>query len=247
MNIHFETRGEKDTPVIFWGHGWGQSHQSFLPLAGSFEGAGRHVLVDFPGFGKSTAPPESWGTAEYADALAALIRAQTDRKIIWIGHSFGGRVGIQLAARHPDLVRGLFLISAAGLPRKRPLWQKLYFKIRVSVFKLLRKMIRFGVSESWLMNTFASPDYKNAGPMRTIFVRVVNENLSETAQAVQCPVVLVYGSQDTETPPEIGERYKALIKNAEMVHLEGLDHYSVLSGGRHQVTPHLKRFLEELS
>lgn len=242
--IHFEQLGEGG-PDIFWGHGWGHSLQAFWPLARSLESSGLHRVLDFPGFGASPPPPEEWGTAEYADAVAAFIREQTGgRKIVWTGHSFGCRVGIQLAARHPDLVAGMFLIAAAGLPRKRPLHQKIYFKTRIKLYKVLKKLIPFGLPEKWLLKIFASPDYLKSGALRKVLVRVVNEDLSAQARAVKCPVVLLYGAQDTETPPEIGQRLARLIPGAEMVVLEGFDHYTILSEARHQVAHRLSAFIK---
>lgn len=244
--IHFEQLGGSG-PDIFWGHGWGHSLQAFLPLARSLENAGAHRVIDFPGFGDSPLPPENWGTAEYADAIAAFIKDQTSRKIIWIGHSFGCRVGIQLAARHPELIAGMFLIAAAGLPRKRPLHKKLYFKARIKLYKFLKKLIPFGLPEKWLLKTFASPDYLKSGPLRKILVRVVNEDLSEQARTVKCPVTLLYGGQDTETPPEIGHRLAHLIPGAEMVVMDGFDHYTILSEARHQVARRINAFIKTVA
>ncbi len=238
------TMGEGDTPV-FWGHGWGQSHGAFLDLCEPLKSMGQHKLIDFQGFGQSDTPPEDWGTADYADHIADLIRAQTQEKIIWVGHSFGCRVGLQLAARHPDLIAGLFLIAAAGLPRKRPFVKKLYFKARIALYKSLKKLIPLGLPESWLRKKFGSADYNTAsGAVRKIFVRVVNEDLSDIAKAVPCPVQLVYGEDDTQTPPEIGERLARFIPKSDLIVLKGQDHYSVLSNGRHQVVRALKTFIE---
>ncbi len=245
QNIHFLTTGCGKTPV-FWGHGWGDTHQSFLPWARRFEKTGTHVLVDFPGFGGSPAPPEIWGTAEYADAIAALIkdRIATGEKIIWVGHSFGCRVGIQLAARHPDLIGGLFLVAAAGLPRKRSLWQKLYFKGRIRLYKALKRLIPLGLPEAWLMKRFASADYQNAGALRKVFVRVVNEDMKDIAASITCPVMFLYGAQDDETPPEIGQRFAEIIPNARMIVLDNFDHYTILGAGVHQAAGHLDRFIK---
>ncbi len=84
------------------------------------------------------------------------------------------------------------------------------------------------------MTAFGSADYKSSGGLRKIFVRVVNEDLSEQAEKIQCPVTLIYGTEDTETPPEFGERYSRLIKHSKLFLLDGQDHYSVLQNGRHQ-------------
>ena len=78
-------------------------------------------------------------------------------------------------------------------------------------------------------------------------VKVNHEDLSDLVPQITCPVKLIYGENDDETPPEIGERLNKLIKDSEMVHLAGQDHYSVLSEGRHQVAPILKKFIDQLS
>lgn len=232
--------------VLFWGHGWGQSHAAFHDLAVPLKTMGVHTLIDFPGFGESDTPPEDWGTADYADHIADFIRSHGPKKIIWVGHSFGCRVGLQLAARHPDLIAGLFLIAGAGLPRKRPLWQKLYFKLRIAAYKILKKLTPFGLPQDWLVRKFGSADYQNANQaIRKIFVRVVNEDLSDIARNISCPVQLIYGENDTETPPEIGKRLNTLIPNSELIVLQGQDHYSVLGTGRHQVVTALKTFIQK--
>ena len=245
QDIYFEKIGENGRPV-FWGHGWGQSLQSFVPLAQSLTQIGQHWVVDFPGFGQSPEPSEVWGTEDYADRLAEFIRTQTNEKVLWVGHSFGCRVGLQLAARHPDLIAGLCLIAGAGLPRKRPLWHKLYYGTRVKLFKLLKKLIPLGLSEDWLMTKFGSADYKNAGALRQILVKVVNEDLSDIAKTVTCPVMLIYGSADTETPPDIGERLSRIIPNSKMILMDGFDHYSILSGAQHQIAHKINQFTKEI-
>lgn len=235
----------KDSPVVVWGHGWGQDHRAFLSLVAGVEKNGRHIVLDFPGFGKSSEPPESWGTADYSDAVASWLRRQDFGKIIWVGHSFGGRVGIQLAARHPDLVDGMFLIAAAGLKPKRPLYKRISMKGRVLTFKFLKNFVPAALDNDRLMKKFGSSDYKNAGPLRKLFVRVVNEDLKDEAARITCPVKLVYGTLDTEARPEMGERLQKLIPNAELVLLPGEDHYTVLNGGHHQVASLLNRFIKD--
>jgi pimeloyl-ACP methyl ester carboxylesterase len=247
VEIACETHGRAEGPVIVWAHGWGQNRIVFQKLAESMETLGRHVLIDFPGFGDSPLPPEVWGTEDYADSMARMIQGITQTPVIWVGHSFGCRVGIQLAARHPNLVAGLFLVAAAGLPRRRSLAQTIYIKLRVLTFKSLKKLIPIGlINQDWLYKTFGSSDYRRSGPLRAIFIKVVNEDLSKQAQKISCPTALVYGTNDTETPLEIGERLNALIHNSELTPLAGFDHYTVLSDGRHQLALLLKRFLEKV-
>ena len=231
-------------PLHFvWAHGWGQDHRAFLPLATALERRGTHSLVDFPGFGDSPPPPAAWSTADYADAMADWLATLPRAKRIWIGHSFGCRVGLQLAARHPDAVDGLFLVAAAGLQRTRTPLQQLKIKARVTAYKSLKFLPHLGIDTTALRAKFGSADYRNAGPMRPILVKVVQEDLTDVARAVRCPVQLVYGELDNETPPEIGQRLAKLIPNAAVSVLPRFDHYTILISGAHQVQHQLEKFV----
>ncbi len=235
-------------PLIIWAHGWGQTHQSFAQLIAPLTPFANHISLDFHGFGQSPMPPEDWGTKNYADYIAAWIKSDIlpkykNRPIIWIGHSFGCRVGVQLTSHYPDLINKMVFIAGAGLKKKRPLHKKIYFYLRIRLFKALRRFVPEGALKDKLMAKFGSADYKSAGPLRKIFVRVVNEDLSDIAKNIQCPVSLIYGSNDQETPAEFGQRYSALMQNAQLHILDGQDHYSVLQNGRHPVIKIIKDFI----
>jgi pimeloyl-ACP methyl ester carboxylesterase len=232
-------------PVLVWGHGWGHSHRNMLGLAEAMRQTAPSVLLDLPGFGDSPPPPMAWGTADYADAVAEWLGSLPPGRRIWIGHSFGCRVGLQLAARHPESVDGLFLIAAAGLQPRRPPWKRLRLGARRLAFRLARALTPEGPARERLRARFGSADYRQAGPLRPILVKAVSEDLSEAAGAVRCPVVLVYGDRDRDTPPEIGERLHRLIPCSRLIVLRGFDHWSVLTEGRHQVVQRLSEFMEQ--
>lgn len=235
---------EREGLQLVWGHGWGQDHRALLPLAEAATGLAPSLLLDFPGFGQSPPPPGPWGTADYADAVAARLQAQPAGKRIWIGHSFGCRVGLQLAARHPTLIDAMLLIAGAGLPRRRSLGERLRLKMRVWRFKTAKLFVPEGPGRDRLRQRFGSADYRMAGPMRGVFLNVIREDLSDVARRVACPVKLLYGEKDTETPPEIGERLQTLLPQGALTVLSGFDHYTLLSEGRHQVLMGLKQLVE---
>lgn len=232
---------------LIWAHGWGQDHRAFLPLATQMERAGAHTLLDFPGFGASPPPPADWGTGDYADAVAHWLATLPRGRRVWIGHSFGCRVGLQLAARHPGIVDGLFLVAAAGLPRRRPPAQRARMAAKVAVYKLLGRLDALGLPVARWRAGFGSADYRAAGAMRPILVKVVREDLSEVAARVACPVQLVYGARDDDTPPELGHRFAALIPGSRLVVLDGFDHHTILAEGRHQLLFQLTQFVKAVS
>lgn len=231
---------------LIWGHGWGHSHAALLPLAQAMQRAADSWLVDFPGFGASPRPPGPWGTEDYADAMAEWLGAMPAGKRLWVGHSFGCRVGLQLAARHPAAVNGLFLIAAAGLPPQRSWWTRARRAPRRLAFRLARALTPEGPARDRLRERWGSSDYRNAGAMRPVLVKAVNEDLSAAARAVRCPTVLVHGDGDRESPPDIAERLHALIAGSRLHMLRGFDHWTILTDGRHQVTHLLGEMLERL-
>lgn len=228
---------------LVWGHGWGRTGADMLPLAESLGGFVSSSVMDFPGFGNSPPPPNTWGTVDYADAIAKRIKSVPPCRRVWVGHSFGCRVGIQLAARYPELLEGMILVAAAGLPRKRSISEQLRFARRRYMFKTAKVFLKEGPRLEAMRNRFGSADYRKAGELRPVLVRVVNEDLTASAGLIQCPVLLIYGDQDTETPVEIGVRLNQIIQHSKLVVLDGFDHHSLLSEGRHQVAHHILRFL----
>jgi len=233
-------------PQLIWAHGWGHSHLALLPLAQAMRQAARSWLVDLPGFGASPPPPAAWGTADYADAIAAWIANLPAGRKVWVGHSFGCRVGLQLAARHPGAVDALFLAAAAGLRPHRSLAARVRRAPRRLAFRMLRALTPEGPARERLRERYGSSDYRNAGPMRPVLVKAVNEDLSDVARAVRVPVVLVHGADDRESPPEIAERLHRLIPGSRLHLLRGFDHYTLLAEGRHQMTHLLGELLESL-
>lgn len=237
--------GEGKTAFV-WAHGWGHDHTAFLGLAQGLSFMGKHYLIDFPGFGGSPKPSADWHVKDYADFAKAFVDSLPEKDVIWIGHSFGCRVGIKLAAIGYDKIARYVLVAAHGLPRYRSPLNRLRFYLQIRLYKFLKLFVQFSPTLlNLLRKRFGSADYNNAGPMRQIFLNVINENLQEDAAKIDQPVLLIYGSKDNETPPEIGQRFSKLMRNAQLRVLGDFDHYSILTSAKHQVSQLIKNFVQE--
>ncbi len=245
MSGFFKTTfGTTEGPHIFWWHGWGQSHASMMDLAELFKDVASHHVYDLPGFGKSDQLHEDADVQDYAEHMVGELKSVSGKRVI-VGHSFGCRMAVRFAVSHPELVDALVLIAGAGIPKKR----SLTFKVRGIFIKLLGKLARLTDSvfktsfREAYSNKFGSADYKNAGTLRTTFVKTVNDNLSEIAKGVSVPVLLIYGDEDTETPVEVGEKYAAAINGSTLKVIKGFGHLDILSRGRNKIEPLIRRFL----
>lgn len=93
--------------------GPGLDHTYLRPWLDPLAAAATLVYVDLRGHGRSTSPPEAEGytLADTAADLVALARARGVASVDVIAHDFGAAVALTLAARHPEVIRRLVLVS----------------------------------------------------------------------------------------------------------------------------------------
>lgn len=75
----------------------------------------RVIAVDLPGYGKSQKEAYSFKMSFFADQLKRLIDELKIDKVVYVGHSMGGQIGIKFAIKYPQSVEKLVLASAAGM------------------------------------------------------------------------------------------------------------------------------------
>lgn len=114
---HTPTTAEGDVPTAVYVHGLGGASTNWTDLAGQLRGFVDGYALDLPGFGRSGPPASGEYTirAHARTVTAYLVRLTAERggPVHLFGNSMGGAVAIRVAARRPDLVRSLTLISPA--------------------------------------------------------------------------------------------------------------------------------------
>lgn len=227
-------------PRLVWVHGWANNHTHMQPLQDGLVGEAEHIMVDLPGFGGASPipqDPDAWDSMAYAKLLDDFLKTLPKRETIFITHSYGGRVLIQLASHFQHDVDKAVLIASPGLKRKRsPAWH-----IKAKSMKVLGKIL--GASDK-VLNTklkesfrkhYGSTDYKKSGEMLPVFIKAVKEDLTDAAKKVSIPVMLIYGADDTFSPPYFGPQFEKLMPQATCHILPGFDHHTILTGARFQI------------
>jgi pimeloyl-ACP methyl ester carboxylesterase len=231
-----EVSGVTSSGHIVFLHGWGANRDSLRGIGALFQHTHQIHLIDLPGFGDAPVPPSDWNTINYTDLVQQYVLERLTGTVLLVGHSFGGRVSVRLAARRLTPIVGLVLMGVPGLPR--PSWSR--GALRRTGVRWLRKLLIaarpvLGPKPiDWHTRRYASRDYLAAGALRQVFVKVVNEDLTESASAVACPTLLLWGTDDTEAPPWLGQRYKELIASrATLTWLPHKDHFPYTGTGAH--------------
>lgn len=106
--------GPAGAPAIVFVHGTRLTGAMWAPQVAELDSAHRCITVDLPGHGALADRTFTLDAA--ADVVAQAIEATTDGRAIVVGLSLGGYTAMHLAARRPDLVRGLVLSGASAEP-----------------------------------------------------------------------------------------------------------------------------------
>ncbi len=151
-----------------------------------------------------------------------------------MGHSFGGRVALELSSKFGDLVKGLVLIDSAGLkPRRTPLYY-----IKITIHKLLRKLGFKGLK--------GSDDYRVLSLiMKETFKKVVSYDQSFLLKDISVPTAIFWGKRDQDTPPYMARKLNAGIKDSQIFWLDG-GHYSYVDDYEKFLAV-LKAYINEVS
>ncbi len=213
---------------VLWLHGWRRSAADFAPAARLLASAGVSSLaLDLPGFGASPLPEVRGGAQVYADALMNVVKDLAHEPLVIVGHSFGGRVALTLAAREPDLFRHLILTGT-------PLLRATNAVASPRGYRLVRWARSMGlISEARLERArqrYGSDDYRHAqGPLREILIASVNESYESQLRALRTPLTLLWGERDTVTPVSVAERASALVSAPwSLRRLDGVGHLAPL-------------------
>lgn len=222
-------RDEGSGPVVLLLHGWGSDLSTFNNLAIWLKDKHRVVRLDLPGFGKTPFKSEKgWELNDYLKFISEFLdKIEVSKVQLVIGHSMGGRLTIKgLATRRLPADKAV-LISAHGLSEK---------SMRSLVYAGLAKVGKFATVllpkdyqkklKRRLYKSAGSSDYLEVeGPMKETFKKIINEDLRIVAAQIKQPVLLLYGSRDTVTPPSMGKVFADAIHGSTYRVIQNAGHY----------------------
>ena len=231
IKIAYKFTGEGDETAVIL-QGWGTSYPLYDVVAKALQPKYRVLQFDLPGFGASQEPPESWTVDQFTDFFIKLMEALEIKKAVLIGHSYGGRMIIKMAARDnlPFEIDRIVLIDSAGVMPKRSFKQK----VKIFRYKILKKILNFKpvymifseLIELW-KTTQGSEDYRNATPiMKGCLVKAVNEDLTHLFEKNKYDTLLIWGDRDDATPLSDAKTMEKLMPSAGLAVSPGTGHFS---------------------
>ncbi len=121
VRLHFVERGSGEPLILL--HGNGSMIEDFQS-SGLIDLAAKQfrvIVFDRPGFGHSDRPRNViWTPDAQAELIKQALAGLGVSNAVVLGHSWGASVGVAMALKFPDLVRGLVLASGYYYPTARP-------------------------------------------------------------------------------------------------------------------------------
>lgn len=240
--VHFVERGAG--PAILLVHGTGGTTLDWeTSVLDDLAQDHRVVALDLYGMGFSDRDDSfAYGFTLWADQLAGTLDALGIERVSVIGQSLGGAITLVFAGRYPSRVeRAVSVDSGPWMPP----------------FMVL--MLTPGIGETILARSDYWPERPDQPALygerlRAVYrIRGTRQNLLRAIRGqffrdgltylgamsrVQCPTLLVHGGADDIIPIRAAASLRRLIKNSEMVVLDGAGHFSM------QDSP--QRFLQEV-
>lgn len=234
-SINYEVYGTGKRLLIL--HGWGSDLRIFDQVTTALSQNFQLILVDLPGFGRSSSLPYPFTLDDYTLTVEGFLTALEINEVFVLGHSFGGAVAIKLATLS-NKVKRLILEDSSGIRNK-----DLMVKLKIYIYKTLKLILSEKYREK-LRRVLGSSDYRSAGVLRSTFVKVVNENIQNTLSKINLPTLLIWGRNDKETPIAQAEIMREEIKNSKLLIIENAGHFPHLDKPEEFIKA-IKGFLED--
>ena len=240
VKIHYQDTGPSKNPIpILFLHGFGASLQTWEAWSEALSNEYRVISVDLPGFGLTGEDPSGIYTDQRSvEVLEAFLKELKIPKVVLVGNSMGGKFAWQFAARYPDQVAKLVLISPDGYASPGIEYGK---KTEIPA---IAQLYRYFFSKTFLeMNlepAYANPKTLNdalvnryydlmlaPGVRGAILGRMQQTVLQDpvpSLSSIQVPTLLIWGEKDAFIPISNSNDYLKVMPNAKRVSLPNIGH-----------------------
>lgn len=196
-------------------HGWGGSLESLRALQDELSKSFRVYSLELPGHGTSTPPEKGWGVSDFTNFITDFLNKEKINNVTYVGHSFGGKLGIAVTSRNSEAFERLVLVNASGIKPKNSIkkifWGIISFIVKpilnLGIFSKLRTFVyRFIIRETDYLNT--------SGTVKETFKKIIDAHFDHEISKIKTPTLIIWGERDTYTPLWMGQKLHSQIENS---------------------------------
>lgn len=238
VRTHYRIEGRGEPLLLI--HGTSSSLHTWDGWVREMRSTRQIVRLDLPGYGLTgPAPDRDYSAERYARFVAAFLEKLGLERVDVAGNSLGGRVALVLTLRHPEKVRKLILVDAAGLSgQERPFVFRLAgipgLGFLITVFSpewLVRSQLeRVYGDDSRLTEAVVRRHYAllrrtgNRQAIRDRFAGPPDPDLDREIGSIAQPTLIEWGSADPWIPLSFANRLHAGIPGSILRVYDGAGH-----------------------
>jgi pimeloyl-ACP methyl ester carboxylesterase len=242
--VTVDVSGRGDPLVLI--HGLATTRSIWRHAAPRLAASRQVFTIDVPGFGAARPVGRGFDLETVAARLAEALRCSgAPEPYDLVGHSMGGALALTLAAREPAAVRGLVLVSPAGL-RPIPLPIAAALGIAAELYIPVRRRAAPLASWSWGRRLLMAGGVCDGAALEPAVVRqlvgaslgarrigpalsaVASADLRDLLERLPVPVGAVWGRDDRVIPPGGMRTVLALRPGATCEVVDGAGHISMV-------------------
>lgn len=216
--------GRQDLPVLIFCHGLFGSFRNFAEIGFNLS---YHYRIIVPCLPMYDAPLPECSVQHLGKYLESFMTDLDIQKPVLVGNSMGGGAILEYTIRNPENVAKLILIASSGLsfiPMKGG-----FLKIRE--FQYVKELLSGIFYDLSQVNDEEVREVHKAMQNKQIllrclsFTRSTKSNfLHEPLRKLAIPTLILWGRNDTVTPPHFAEEFKSVLRNSTLFYLENCGH-----------------------
>src|SRR5437868_2860270 len=243
-NFRFIEEGEGDPLILL--HGLFGALSNFEKLIEHFKHTHKVIVPMLPMFELDLLHTSVGGFAKY---IHKFIEKKEYTQYHLLGNSLGGHIALVHVLKHPEKIRSLILTGSSGLFEsgmgdtypKRGDYEYIRKKTELTFYdpKMATKELVDELYETVNVRI-------KAVKIIALAKNAIRNNLGEEVSQIKQPTLLIWGNNDTITPPFVGQEFHKLIPNSELHFIDKCGHAPMMERPEEFNTILLK-FLKKLS
>jgi 2-hydroxy-6-oxonona-2,4-dienedioate hydrolase len=211
-------------PIIIL-HGLMGGLSNFKGVMDYFPSKGYRIII--PELPVYTLPVLNTSVKSLSEFLFKFINHMGLNDVILLGNSLGGHVGLLFTKKHSELVKGLILTGSSGLyennmgdgyPKRgdydyiKAKSEAVFYNPKVATKEIIDEVFESVNDRNKLVRTLA------------LAKSAIRHNMAKELPKMNTPTAIIWGKQDSVTPPNVAEEFESLLPDADLYWIDKCGH-----------------------
>ena len=254
ITINYELEGEGKTIVFV--HGLSDSLAYWKVLSETLKNDYQTLIYDLRGHGESSDDDRNTTIDLYQEDLYQLLKALNIENAVFVGLSLGGNVILDLAVNHPEMVKGLIVMSS--FPEHDEKLKKIFDDFDNAIDKgfveFFDTILPYTLTEDLLEEHKELLESVKHEAAKTANLEGIKKginagygfNLTDRLNEINVPTIVIAGGEDNLTSLDIQRKISDNIKDSELIVLEKTKHNILIGRNIKKVLNIINDFMSKI-